>query len=102
MSEDQSSSTPSNRAAAQSLGKRQAGWAGRYPALLECLKQGRAPTEQELEIVATRIRRELGIKQSSGPSRRHPSRLQRRIDAMARLALEGQRFAQSALESPRH
>lgn len=57
------------------------GWPSRYAVLLDCLTRGGSPTQRDVEILATRMRREIG--------NAVPARLNLRLLAAARVALEG-------------
>ena len=70
-------------------------WSRRYPVLLDCVAYGRSPTDRDVEIVAARMRRELGIAEQGAPAR-----ITARVMMAARLALEGVKRERASARGP--
>lgn len=70
------------------------GWPPRYAVLLDCLTRGRSPTQRDVDILATRMRREIGNADHV------PARLNLRLLAAARVALEGTGLGRVASNGP--
>jgi hypothetical protein len=67
-------------------------WRHAYPVLLGCLREGRSPSGDEIELVVARMGREIGTVANSVWSRAGPATARRRmLVAAARAALLGRR-----------
>lgn len=88
---DQETKAGPDPRSAGSLGRPRS-WRDAYPVLLGCLREGRSPSGEEIELLVVRMGREIGARESSVWSRGGPAIVRRRmLVAAARAALLGRR-----------